>query len=131
MTADAYNPRDPLFLPKQRPEETLLFKALCARQDQLPRFDNMLIYVQPDVRLRDGRTMRPDFVITLRSTLAVEIDGSSHRGRYCTDRTKDQLLLDHNTPVLRIPVEDLENPVLVDDWIDRIVTRVHRFGWAA
>jgi hypothetical protein len=33
--------------------------------------------------------------------------------------------------VLRIPVEDLEDPVLVEDWIHRILTRVHRFGWAA
>ena len=115
--------------PQQRPEETLLYAALRARQDQMDPLDNFTIAVQPWIAIRNGRVFRPDFVVTLRSAWAIEIDGTSHRGRYAADRSKDELLTDHNLSVLRISVEDTENPDLVEDWVDRIVSRARRFQW--
>lgn len=135
MTTQPTDPDDPgnvhRLFPLQRPEEWRLHAALRARQDLADRFDSFTIWAQPDVWVRTGRRFRPDFVVALRSTLAVEIDGSWHTGRYCADRSKDELLLDHNLPVLRIPVEDLDSPVLVEDWVDRILARIRRFQWGA
>lgn len=119
----------PLPAPDQRPEESLFFAALSVRQDQMKKYETFLIYVQPWVRTRNGRRFRPDFVVHLRSSLGVQIDGSGHRGRYAADRTQDELLMDHNLPVLRFPVEDLNDRVLVEDWVDRIVSRVRGFRW--
>lgn len=116
-------------LPEQRPEETLLYAALRARQDQMDRLDNFTIFVQPWIAIRRQKWFRPDFVVVMRSALAVEIDGSSHRGRYCSDRSRDELLGDHNLTVLRIPIEDTEMTDLVEDWVERILSRCRGFRW--
>ncbi len=129
MPTESANVR-PLPVPEQRPEELLLYAALRARQDQMDPLDNFTIFVQPNVSIRNERRFRPDFVVSLRSALAVEIDGSSHAGRYCADRSKDELLMDHNLPVLRVPIEDINCLTLVEDWVDRIITRVRRFHWS-
>jgi len=116
-------------MPKQRPEEKVLYDALGARQDVNDPYYNFAIFVQPSVRVRTGKHFIPDLVVVLRSALAIEIDGSSHNGRYAADRSKDELLHDCNVPVLRIPVEDLNDATLVADWVDRILARVHGLRW--
>lgn len=131
MTAQPMHDRiRTLRVPEQRPEETLLYAALRARQDQMDRLDNFTISVQPWVFLSNGKRFRPDFLIVMRSTWAVEIDGSSHHGRYAADRSRDELMADHSLPVLRIPVQDVEVPELVEDWVDRIVSRCRGFRWS-
>lgn len=115
------------FLPAQRPEEVLLYSALKRRQDGMHPLDTFSILVQPGVTLRSGKRFRPDFVVILRSAWAVEVDGSSHLGRYAADRTRDELLHDHALPVLRIPVQDVEMPELLEDWVDRIIARARTY----
>lgn len=114
-------------IPAQRPEEEVLFRALRLRQAGMHPYDSFAIFVQPAVVLRTGRQFRPDLVVIMRSSWVIEIDGSSHTGRYVNDRTRDELLSDHSLSVLRIPVEDLNDPALVEDWVDRILQRVRAY----
>lgn len=116
-------------MPEQRPEERVLFEALAVRQDANDPYYNFAIFVQPAVRVRSGKHFIPDLVVVLRSALAVEIDGSSHNGRYAADRSKDEMMRDCNVPVIRVAVEDLNDPLLVADWVDRILSRVHELRW--
>jgi very-short-patch-repair endonuclease len=113
--------------PAQRPEEQILYDALRRRQDGMHHLDSFSILVQPWVTIRQGQRFRPDFVVVLRSAWAIEIDGSSHSRRYAADRTRDELLYDHAIPVLRIPVQDVEDPTLCEDWVDRIIVRCRTY----
>ena len=113
--------------PPQRSEELLLYAALKRRQDGMHPLDTFSILVQPWVTLRSGKRFRPDFVVILRSAWVVEVDGSSHAGRYAADRTRDELLHDHALPVLRIPIQDVEMPELLEDWVDRIIARARTY----
>lgn len=93
--------------------------------------DNFTIIAQAALRTRTGKVFVPDFVVVMHSALAVEIDGSSHVGRYGADRSRDELLRDCNMPVIRVPIEDTEKPELLEDWVDRVLTRVREFRFSA
>lgn len=114
---------DVLEFPLQRPEELVLYDALRRRQDYSHPLNGFTIQPQPWVVLRKGRHVRPDFIVTMRSGIAIEIDGSTHNGRYAIDASRDELLHDHGLQVLRICIEDTTDPVLVEDWVDRILAR--------
>ncbi len=112
--------------PRQSPEETLLYSALVARADELSPYENLAVLPQPCVIAR-GRRFRPDLLVVKNSTLAVEVDDPTHFARRAADRSKDALLEDCGIPVLRIVLDDLFDPAVVEDWVDRIVARVHRY----
>ncbi len=112
--------------PRQSPEETLLYSALVARADQLSPYENLAVLPQPWVIAR-GRRFRPDLLVVKNSTLAVEVDDPTHFARRAARRSEDALLEDCGIPVLRIVLDDLFDPAVVEDRVDRIVARVHRY----
>ena len=134
MTADKVEHlrtrRHPL-LPELRPEEQRLHAALTARQAVTGPYDSFAIFIQPCTRVRQGKYFKPDFVVIMNSALVVEIDGTSHAGRYVSDRTRDELLHDCHLPVMRLPIEDLEDAMLIEDWVDRILTRIQKLRYSA
>jgi very-short-patch-repair endonuclease len=55
----------------------------------------------------------------------IEVDGPGHRGKWANDRSRDQLLEDAGIAyVLRIAVEDTENPMALNALIDRLLGRL-------
>jgi very-short-patch-repair endonuclease len=135
MTSDPLPPRrnlqpvedaDTIRYPAMRPEERIVYDALREAQRGMHWLDNFVICPQTWCELRTMR-IRTDFVVIMRSTLAVEVDGSSHVRRRAADTSRDHCCEDHNLPVLRIPIEDVYDPTLLADWVERIVSRVRRY----
>ena len=51
--------------------------------------------------------IRPDFVlIGPFGAAAIEVDGTSHNGRYASDRSRDRLILNSGVQTHRIPIEE-------------------------
>lgn len=125
MTADAS--ADNAFPPQTR-EESLLYAALLARADCLNPYDGMVVLPQPWI-VAKGRRFRPDYLVVMRSTLAVELDDPTHYGgqRFAADRSRDEILRDCGVPVLRVPLEDTFTLALLEDWVDRILARVRQY----
>ncbi len=123
---DAPQPANVLRFPAQRPEELVFYRALRDAQRSLHPLDTLTICPQPWCVLR-RMTLRPDFIVIMRSALAIQIDGSSHQGRAAADLSRDYCCEDHNLPVLRVPVEDVYVPELLEDWVLRVLQRVRRY----
>lgn len=118
-------------IPRQSREESRLCDALLARAKTMDSFESMLVAPQPTV-IAGGRRFRPDVFLYKNSAVVVELDDPSHYGgeRYVADRTRDYLMEDCGVQVLRVPLEDTHHPDGLDEWVQRIVSRVHRMRCA-
>lgn len=102
-----------------RPEERRVCDALLQQQRQLDRFERFAVVAQPPVFV--GRWIYPDLMVVWRRTVAIEIDGWSHHGRWAADHTRDQVLNDHAIQVARIAVEDTEKPSELEEFVERVL----------
>jgi len=107
-------------------EELRVYEVLRTRQEALPANDTILIAPNAAVRVC-GSTICPDFLVTYRGRVgAIEVDGPGHRGKWASDRSRDQLLEDGGvTYVLRVTVEETTDPAMLDVLVDRLLGRLH------
>lgn len=105
--------------------ELRVYQALRERQAGLPANETILIAPNAGVRVR-GSTISPDFLVTYRGRCGViEVDGPGHRGKWASDRSRDQLLEDGGVAyVLRVTVEETEEPDTLRALIDRLLGRL-------
>ena len=105
--------------------ELKVYEALCARQAELPPSETILIAPNAGVRVH-GSTIMPDFLVTYRGRCGViEVDGPGHRGKWASDRSRDQLLEDAGIAyVLRVTVEETDDPATLRLLVDRLLGRL-------
>jgi hypothetical protein len=107
-------------------EELRVYRALKRLQARFPEQETIAIAPLPGVYLRSGHTWSPDVLVTGRGrALIVETDGPHHRrpGRYADDKNRDLQWQRCGVPVVRLPVEDLDD----DDALDsRLLEEIRR-----
>jgi hypothetical protein len=111
----------------QTAEELAVYRALKAKQEQLPADATMAIFPLPGVYI-PGHTWEPDFLVTYRGNAGViEVDGDVHSkaGRRSADLSRDRLLEDAGVKLIdRIDVRDAENLTELAAFIDRFIRRL-------
>jgi hypothetical protein len=107
--------------------EVVLYEALKEKQHSLPVTDTISIIPNASVRVL-GHTWEPDFIVVYRGrTGVIEVDGGSHRKKYASDKSRDQILEDCGISwVERIDVADAENPAECKTFVDRFLKRLVR-----
>ena len=107
--------------------EVVMYQALKAKQQSFPHSETLTIAPNPGVRL-PGRTIEPDFLVVYQGrTGVIEVDGTSHRKKWASDKSRDTLLEDSGiTYVGRIDVADAEKPAEVEQFIERFLARLMR-----
>lgn len=105
--------------------ELRVYEALRARQAALPPRETIMIAPNAGVRV-PGTTISPDFIVTYRGRCGViEVDGPGHRGKWSSDRSRDQLLEDAGVAyVLRVTVEETGDDTALEALIDRLLGRL-------
>lgn len=97
--------------------ELRLYRALKRLQARFPVEDTIAIAPLPGVRLREGHTWTPDVLVMGNGrALVIEVDGPRHRDqrRYAADRNRDLQFGRCGIPVVRLPVEDLDDVTALD-----------------
>jgi hypothetical protein len=93
-------------------EELRVYRALKSLQKSFPEERTISIAPLPGVRLRALHTWSPDVLVMGGGrVLILEIDGPHHRSerRYADDRNRDLQWQRCGVPVVRLPVEDLQD----------------------
>lgn len=124
-------------LPKQFPRadgmafrsqaELAVYQILKAEQEARPSDDTFAIFPNCAARVPD-RTWEPDFLITYRGRCAaIEVDGGSHRGKYGSDKSRDDILTDSGIAfVKRLDAADVQDQDGVRTLIQRMLSRLER-----
>lgn len=117
--------RDRLRFPNEW--EASVYDALKKRQADLPETRTLGIMPGPGFRAPNN-TFGPDFVVTYRGrAVAVEVDGPHHARpkRYAADKSKDLVLESCGlVAVLRITPEEVENPELLESFLDAVMEKL-------
>jgi hypothetical protein len=108
-----------------RPEEIAVYRALAHLQAELPRGQSVLISGNPFVRV-PGHTLKTDLLVVHRGRAGViEIDGASHYGRLCADRSRDRLLEDAGIAYVdRLSAEEASNRRETEVFVRRFLARL-------
>ena len=108
----------------QSPEEQLLCDALVHRASTLPPYDTLLVAPQTWALVR-GRTFRLDLLVIYRGrAVAVEVDDPTHHGRWAADASRDALIRDAGVEPYRVVLEEVLDPLRVEEHVDRILARL-------
>jgi hypothetical protein len=110
-------------------EELVVYRALRAAQRRLPRFRSIAISVNVPVSVagRDRPFIVDLLVVHNGRCAALEVDGPSHRGRWCDDRTRDRLLEDAGIGwVEHVPVEETSDAAELALTVERFLDRLAR-----
>jgi hypothetical protein len=102
--------------------EMLVYEAFKRRQ--LHQGD---VTVAPNAAVRlPGRTLEADFIVLHRGRAGVmEVDGTTHRGRYASDASRDKLFLDAGIHfVEHVCVEDVNDAADADLAVDGFLRRM-------
>jgi hypothetical protein len=107
-------------------EEVIVYEALKRLQAELPQTETIGIMPNCAFRAGNGSSFTPDFVVTHRRRAgSLEVDGPHHRGRFASDRSKDELLVDAGIAhAYRIPVEDVSRPEELSAHLQRFLKRL-------
>jgi hypothetical protein len=111
--------------PPAEPAE--VYRVLAAIQAQLPRWQTLSIDSNPRLRV-PGLTFKPDLSVMYRGRAGViAIDGGSHDGRYCADRSRDRLLEDAGIAFVdRLSAEDANVASESETFVNRFLGRLCR-----
>ncbi|MDQ3951851.1 MAG: hypothetical protein M3279_02630 [Actinomycetota bacterium] len=124
-------------LPKQFPRadgmafrdsaELAVYQALKLAQEARPQDDTFTIVPNCAARV-PHRTWEPDFLIIFRGRCAaIEVDGGSHRRKYLTDKSRDEVLTDCGVQfVKRIDVADAGNDHELTAFVQRVLDKLAR-----
>jgi hypothetical protein len=104
--------------------EVRLYEGLKRSQEAAdPQFT-----IVPNAAVRvPGRTWEVDFLILLGGRAGViEVDGATHSRKWSSDRSRDRVLEDAGVAYIdRIDAEDTKDPLLVDQFIQRFLRKLH------
>lgn len=106
--------------------ELRVYQALKLLQGRFPVHDTIAIVPLPGVRLQAGHTWTPDLLVMGRGhALVIEIDGPHHRDRrrYADDRNRDLQWGRCEIPVVRLPVEDLDDDTTLESRLNEEIIR--------
>jgi hypothetical protein len=105
--------------------ELQVYKALKARQDQMPKADTFTIVPNCGARVQH-RTIEPDFLVIYRGRCAgIEVDGASHSRKWASDRSREYSLEDSGLAfVRRIDAADTSKPQELQAFIDSVLRKL-------
>jgi hypothetical protein len=112
-------------MPFDRPEEIALYRVLAGVQAELPCAQSVLISVNPLVRV-PGHRWKPDLLVAHHGRAGIiEVDGASHYGRSCADRSRDRLLEDAGIAYVdRLSAEEASNHLEAEVFVRRFLARL-------
>ncbi len=107
------------------PAEMALYRSLKRAQESAEPGDELLIVPNPAIRLK-GRSREVDFLVIHRGRCAaIEVDGASHRGKWSSDRSKDQAFERSGVAfVWRIDAADASDPQEADTLVRQFLVRL-------
>jgi hypothetical protein len=107
------------------PAELAVYQGLRRAQEQRPVEDTITIIPNPSVRL-PGRTREPDFLVAYQGRIRmIEVDGASHRRKWASDKSRDQVFEDAGIKLVRrIDVEDTQDDRQIDVFVETFLRKL-------
>lgn len=109
------------------PEEVRVYQAFKQEQERLPRDDTFALIPNCAMRV-PNHTWEPDIVVLYRGrSAAIEVDGASHRGKYLSDKSRDEVLTDSGLMfVKRIDATDTTSDDELSAFVRRVLDKLAR-----